>query len=63
MASGWRRNSVQQAKGYHIDLEITVGPSHLASHQGNSVLISEHDGQISWPSDKGLYFFDTRLTR
>lgn len=44
-----------------MDLEITVGPSHLALHQGNSVLITERDGQISWPSDKGLYFFDTRL--
>ena len=30
-------------------------------HQGHTVLISEQDGQINWPSDKGLYFFDTRL--
>ena len=44
-----------------MDLEITVGPSHLALHQGNSVLITKRDGQISWPTDKGLYFFDTRL--
>jgi glycogen debranching enzyme len=42
-------------------LEITVGPSQLALHQGHSVLITDRDGQISWPSDKGLYFFDTRL--
>src|SRR5712692_6871450 len=42
-------------------LEISVGPSQLALHQGNSVLITNRDGQISWPSDKGLYFFDTRL--
>src|SRR5216684_4383295 len=42
-------------------LEIAVGPSQLALHQGNSVLITNRDGQISWPSDKGLYFFDTRL--
>jgi glycogen debranching enzyme len=42
-------------------LEISVGPSQLALHQGNSVLITERDGQIPWPSDKGLYFFDTRL--
>ena len=42
-------------------LEITVGPSQLALHQGNSVLITDRDGQIPWPSDKGLYFFDTRL--
>jgi glycogen debranching enzyme len=42
-------------------LEITVGPSQLALHQGNSVLITNRDGQIPFPSDKGLYFFDTRL--
>jgi len=29
--------------------------------EGNSVLITERDGQISWPSDKGLCFFDTCL--
>jgi hypothetical protein len=44
-----------------MDLEISVGPSQLAMHQGNSVLVTERDGQIAWPSDKGLYFFDTRL--
>jgi len=32
-------------------------------HQGHTVLISEQDGQINWPSDKGLYFFDTRVIR
>jgi glycogen debranching enzyme len=42
-------------------LEITVGPSQLVLHQGNCVLITNLDGQIPWPSDKGLYFFDTRL--
>ena len=25
------------------------------------MLISEEDGQINWPSEKGLYFFDTRI--
>jgi glycogen debranching enzyme-like protein len=24
-------------------------------------MITDRDGQIPWPSDKGLYFFDTRL--
>ena len=42
-------------------LEIAVGPSQLALHQGQSVLITNRDGQIPWSSDKGLYFFDTRL--
>ena len=26
-----------------------------------TVLVTEANGQIDWPSDKGLYFFDTRL--
>jgi glycogen debranching enzyme len=42
-------------------IEITVGPSQLAIHQGYTLLVSEMDGQIPWPSDKGLYFFDTRV--
>jgi glycogen debranching enzyme len=42
-------------------LEIKVGPPQLAIHQGNAVLITEPDGQIGWPTDKGLYFFDTRM--
>ena len=42
-------------------LEITVGPPQLAINDGNAVLLTEQDGQIAWPSDKGLYFYDTRL--
>jgi glycogen debranching enzyme len=42
-------------------VEIAVGPLQLAIHQGHGVLITNQDGQIPWPSDKGLYFFDTRL--
>ena len=38
-------------------LEITVGPPRLAINQGHSVLITDPDGQIPWPSDKGLYFY------
>ena len=44
-----------------MTLEITVGPPKLAINQGHSVLITDPDGQIPWPSDKGLYSFDTRL--
>ena len=42
-------------------LEIKVGPPQLAIHQGHVVLLSELDGQINWPSNKGLYFYDTRV--
>jgi hypothetical protein len=33
----------------------------ISIHQGQTVLITEETGQINWPSDKGLYFFDTRV--
>jgi glycogen debranching enzyme len=44
-----------------MSLEIKVGPPQLAIHQGHAVLLSELDGQINWPSEKGLYFYDTRV--
>ncbi len=44
-----------------MTFKIAVGPGQLALHQGNSVLITEQDGQINWPTDKGFYFRDTRL--
>ncbi len=42
-------------------LEITVGPPRLAINQGYGVLITDPDGQISWPTDKGFYHSDTRV--
>ena len=44
-----------------MNLEITVGPQQLAIHQGVSILLTDQDGQIPWPTDKGLYFSDTRM--
>ncbi len=44
-----------------MPLQIAVGPPRLAINQGHSVLITDRDGQIPWPSDKGLYFYDTRV--
>ena len=41
--------------------KVQVGPPQIAIHQGQTVLVSELDGQINWPSDKGLYFLDTRI--
>src|SRR5262245_54646608 len=41
--------------------KVHVGPPQIAIHQGQTVLVSEPDGQINWPSEKGLYFFDTRI--
>ena len=44
-----------------MSLEITVGPPRLVLNQGLSIHVSEQDGQIGWPTDKGLYDHDTRL--
>lgn len=44
-----------------MSFKVQVGPPQIAIHQGKTVLVSEPDGQIKWPSEKGLYFFDTRL--
>ena len=41
--------------------KVQVGPPQIAIHQGQTVLVTEQDGRISWPSDKGLYFRDTRI--
>jgi glycogen debranching enzyme len=44
-----------------MPLKIQVGPPQIAIHQGQTVLITEENGEIDWPSDKGLYFLDTRV--
>ena len=44
-----------------MTVKVQVGPPQISIHQGQTVLISEDDGQINWPSEKGLYFLDTRV--
>ncbi len=44
-----------------MTFKVQVGPPQIAIHQGQTVLLTDLDGQIAWPSDKGLYFFDTRV--
>jgi glycogen debranching enzyme len=41
--------------------KVQVGPPQIAIHQGQTVLVTDPDGSITWPSDKGLYFLDTRI--
>jgi glycogen debranching enzyme len=41
--------------------KVQVGPPQIAIHQGQTVLVTEPDGSISWPSERGLYFLDTRV--
>jgi hypothetical protein len=42
-----------------MPFKVQVGPHQVSVHQGQTVLVSEPDGQINWPSERGLYFFDT----
>ncbi|MBV9996855.1 MAG: hypothetical protein JO127_16760 [Caulobacteraceae bacterium] len=42
-------------------LEIAIGPPRLAINQGFGFLITDPDGQIQWPTDKGFYHSDTRI--
>jgi glycogen debranching enzyme len=44
-----------------MPLQVQVGPPQIAIHQGQTVLVSEPDGQIRSPSERGLYFLDTRI--
>jgi glycogen debranching enzyme len=44
-----------------MPFKVQVGPHQISIHQGQTVLVSEPDGQIHWPSEKGLYFLDTRV--
>ena len=44
-----------------MPFKVQVGPPQIAIHQGQTVLVTDPDGQMNQPSDKGLYFFDTRV--
>ncbi|SFK89742.1 glycogen debranching N-terminal domain-containing protein [Methylocapsa palsarum] len=44
-----------------MPFKVQIGPPQISIHQGQTVLISDPDGQIHWPSERGLYFLDTRV--
>ncbi len=44
-----------------MSFKVQVGPPQIAIHQGHTVLVTGLDGQISRPSENGLYFLDTRM--
>ena len=37
-----------------MSFKVQVGPPQIAIHQSQTVLITKQDGQITWPSEKGL---------
>src|SRR6185437_2246368 len=44
-----------------MSFKVQVGPAQIAIRQGQTVLLTEQDRQINWPSKRGLYFRDTRV--
>ena len=44
-----------------MPFKVEVGPPQIAIHYGQSVLVTDLDAQIDWPSDRGFFFFDTRV--
>ncbi|HXW70439.1 MAG TPA: glycogen debranching N-terminal domain-containing protein [Methylocella sp.] len=44
-----------------MPFKVQIGPPQISIHHGQTVLITEPDGQINWPSERGLYFLDTRV--
>ena len=50
-----------EGAGEAMAFKVEVGPPQIAIHHGQTVLVADLDAQINWPSDRGLYFFDTRV--
>ena len=44
-----------------MTFKVRVGPAQIAIHHASTVLVTEPNGEMVWPSDHGLYLLDTRL--
>jgi glycogen debranching enzyme len=44
-----------------MSFKVEVGPPQIAIHHAQTVLITESNGEVRWPSEKGMYFLDTRV--
>jgi glycogen debranching enzyme len=55
------RSDSARGKFLSRPVKISVGPPHLAISWGQAVLLTELSGEIISRSQKGLYFFDTRM--
>ena len=44
-----------------MPFKVQVGPPQISIHHGQTVLVTGQDSQIEWPSERGLYFLDTRV--
>src|SRR5262245_64797874 len=50
-----------EGRGEAMPFKVEVGPPQIAIHHGQTVLVTDLDAQINWPSDRGLFFLDTRV--
>jgi hypothetical protein len=44
-----------------MPIEIRIAAPHISIPYSHSVMVTERDGGLAQPSQKGLYFRDTRL--
>jgi glycogen debranching enzyme len=61
MNSGLVPPPIAGMRSRSLSFKVQVGPPQIAIHQGQTVLVTGLDGQIKSPSEKGLYFLDTRM--
>jgi glycogen debranching enzyme len=54
-------HSIHGQKEQRLTFKVQVGPPQIAIHSGQSILLTEPDGQVNSPSERGLYFRDTRV--
>ena len=52
---------LEETRKSQMAFKVQVGPAQIAIHQGQTVLVTKPDGQVNWPSARGLYFRDTRV--
>ena len=44
-----------------MSFKVRVGLPQIAIHHAQTVLVTDPNGEMTWPSDMGLYLLDTRL--
>ena len=37
-----------------MPFQVQIGPPQISIHHGQTIPITEQDGQINWPSERGL---------
>jgi hypothetical protein len=59
----WTWHGERRPEEHVMAFKVQVGRPQIAIHQGQTVLVTDPDGSITWPSDKGLYFLDSNFER